>query len=60
MSVAQQAEPSIARPRAPWPLVVLAVLAILAAIYVARDVLIPIVFAVLLALLLSPLQRKLR
>jgi predicted PurR-regulated permease PerM len=48
------------RPRASWPLVVLAVLATLAALYVARDVLIPIVVALLLALLLRPIMRRMQ
>jgi predicted PurR-regulated permease PerM len=43
-----------------WPLVVLAVLGILAALYIARDVFIPLVFAILLALLMSPLLRRMR
>ncbi|HEX5104523.1 MAG TPA: AI-2E family transporter [Pirellulaceae bacterium] len=43
-----------------WPLMVLAVLAILAGLYFARDVLVPVAFAVMLTLLLSPLLRKLR
>jgi predicted PurR-regulated permease PerM len=54
------AEPRVPQSRPSWPLVVLAVLAILAASYAARDVLIPIAFAVLLALLLSPLLRRMR
>jgi predicted PurR-regulated permease PerM len=41
-----------------WPLWVLAALAILGAMYVARDVLVPIAFAILLALLLRPLLRR--
>jgi predicted PurR-regulated permease PerM len=43
-----------------WPLVVLAVLAIVGAMYLARDVLVPIAFALLLALFLSPLLRRMR
>ncbi len=46
--------------RASWPLVVLAVIAVIAAMYFARDLLIPIVFALLLALLLRPLMRRMR
>ena len=43
-----------------WPLAVLAWLGIIAACYFAREMLIPIVLALLLALLLMPLVRKLR
>jgi predicted PurR-regulated permease PerM len=56
----REAEPSALKPHPSWPLVVLAVLGILAAMFVARDVLIPVAFAVLLALLLSPLLRRMR
>jgi predicted PurR-regulated permease PerM len=48
------------RPPASLPLVILAWLGVLAALYFARDMLIPIVLALLLALLLMPLVRKLR
>ncbi len=48
------------RPRGSWPLIVLATLAILAALYFARDVIVPVVLAILLALLLRPLQRRMR
>jgi len=58
-AVIQEAERSVLRPRASMPLVVLSVLGVLTAMYVARDVLIPIAFALLLALLLSPLLRRL-
>lgn len=63
LSNANQAANSEAAPprrSASWPLVVLAVLAILAALYVARDVLVPITLAVLLALLLRPILRRMR
>ena len=50
----------MARPRASWPLVVLASLAIVAAAYFAGDVIIPVVFALLLALLLRPVMRRMR
>jgi predicted PurR-regulated permease PerM len=50
----------IARPRASVPLVVLAAIAAVAAMYFARDVLIPAVLAILLALLLRPLLRRMR
>src|SRR5262245_39320353 len=49
-----------ARLQASWPLVVLAVLAILAALHVARDLVIPIVVAMLLALLLRPIMRRMQ
>jgi predicted PurR-regulated permease PerM len=52
------AEAAPAKPS--WPLVVLAVLAIVGAMYLARDVLVPIAFALLLALFLSPLLRRMR
>jgi predicted PurR-regulated permease PerM len=48
------------RPLASRPLVVLAWLASLGAIYVARGVIIPVALAVLLALLLRPILRRLR
>lgn len=48
------------RPRASLPLVVLASMAVLAAMYVARDVLVPIAFAILLALFLRPVMRRMR
>jgi len=43
-----------------WSLRVLTVLAVVAALYVARDVIIPVVLAVLLALLLRPILRRIR
>jgi predicted PurR-regulated permease PerM len=49
-----------ARPRASWPLVVIATLAVIAALYFARDIAIPLVLAALLALLLRPLFRRLQ
>lgn len=54
------APPPDPRPLASWPVLTLASLAVLAAMYFARDMLIPIVLAVLLALLLMPLVRKAR
>lgn len=48
------------RPPASIPVLVLAWLGVLATLYFARDMLIPIVLALLLALLLMPLLRKLR
>ena len=54
------AEANAARPQASWPLVLLAILAIGAAMFFARDVLVPIVFAILLALVLRPLMRRMR
>ena len=50
----------IGRPKASWPLIIVAWLATLAALYYARDLAIPIVFAVLLTLLLRPLFRRLQ
>ncbi len=52
-------EPAV-QPRAAWSLVMLAVLAAIGALYLARDVLVPVVFAILLALLLRPVFRRLR
>ncbi|HUE74019.1 MAG TPA: AI-2E family transporter [Pirellulaceae bacterium] len=49
-----------ARPPASLALIVLATLAVLAALYFARDAIIPIVLAILLALLLRPLQRRMQ
>jgi predicted PurR-regulated permease PerM len=46
------------RPGVIWPLWILALLAVLSAMFVARDVLVPIAFAILLALLLRPFLRK--
>ena len=54
------AEVSPKQPASAWPLVVLAVLGILTALYVARDVFIPLAFAILLAVLLSPILRRMR
>jgi predicted PurR-regulated permease PerM len=48
------------RPRASWPLVVLATIAILAVLYVARDVIVPVVVAVMLGLLLRPVLRRMK
>jgi predicted PurR-regulated permease PerM len=48
------------RPKGSWPLVVLAGLAGVGALYLARDLLIPLVLAILLALLLRPLFRRLQ
>jgi len=49
-----------ARPNASLPLIVLAGLAIIGALYFAKDLLIPLVLAVLLALLLRPLLRRMQ
>lgn len=57
---ARQIPAGLVQSRMNWPQVVLAVLAILAALYVARDVLVPIAFAVLLALLLRPFLRRMQ
>jgi len=48
------------RPRASWPLMVLATIAILAVLYFARDIIVPVVFALMLALLFRPLLRRLK
>lgn len=48
------------RPVASWPSFILCSLAIIAALYFARDIVIPIVLALLLALLLKPLLRFLQ
>jgi len=48
------------RPSASRPLSVLAWLATIAALYLARDVIVPLVLAILLALLLWPILRRLR
>ena len=48
------------RPKASMPIVVLCGLAVIGAMYFARDLLIPLVMAVLLALLLRPLLRRMR
>lgn len=52
-----QAPVDIARPRASWPVLVLATIAVLAVLYVARDVVVPVVFALMLALLFRPVLR---
>ena len=56
----EEATAAAPSPSAGLSLTVLSGLAVLAAMYVARDVLIPIALALLLALLLRPLQRRLR
>jgi predicted PurR-regulated permease PerM len=48
------------RPRASWPAIVLAAVAILAVLQIARDVIVPTVFALMLALLLRPLLRRMK
>ena len=48
------------RPVASWPLVILAWIAVISVLYVARDLVIPVVLALLVALLLRPLLRRLR
>lgn len=48
------------QPRASISVRLLAILAVLAVVYIARDVLIPVVFAALLAILLRPLFRLLQ
>jgi predicted PurR-regulated permease PerM len=47
-------------PRPSWPLIVLGWGTILAGLYFARDILIPIVLAALLALLLRPILKRMR
>lgn len=49
-----------ARPFASLSLVILSVLAVLTAMYFARDLLVPLVYALLLALLLRPALRRMR
>jgi predicted PurR-regulated permease PerM len=48
------------RPRSSAAAVTLAALAILAVLYVARDVIVPVVFALVLALILRPLLRRMK
>lgn len=48
------------RQRASVPVMVLCVIAVLAAVYVARDLLVPLAFAALLTLLLRPLLRRMQ
>src|SRR5678815_38999 len=55
-----EADTLLPRPKGSFPLVVLAGLGIVVAIYLARDLLIPLVLAVLLALLLRPLLRRMQ
>src|SRR6185436_13723838 len=55
-----EADTLLPRPKGSLPLVVLAGLGIVVAIYLARDLLIPLVLAVLLALLLRPLLRRMQ
>ena len=52
--------PPMTRPRASSALLVLATLAVLAALFYARDIVVPLVLALLLALLLRPLQRRMK
>lgn len=54
----EEATAAAPSPSTGLPLMVLSCLAVLAAVYIARDVLIPVVLASLLALLLRPLQRR--
>ena len=51
---------SDSRPKASLPLVILSTLAIFGVMYVARDIIIPLAFAILLALLLRPAMRRMR
>jgi predicted PurR-regulated permease PerM len=48
------------RPVSGWPLIMLAWIAVVGALYVARDLIIPVILALFLALLLMPLLRRLR
>jgi predicted PurR-regulated permease PerM len=48
----------VARPKASMPVIVLATVAVLGVAYLARDVIVPAVFALMLALLLRPLLRR--
>jgi predicted PurR-regulated permease PerM len=48
------------RPVASQPLVIIAALAVIAALYFARDIVIPVVLALLLALLLKPILRRMQ
>lgn len=52
--------PERVRPASSWPALIIAWLGVLAGLYFARELLIPIALAVLLALLLMPLLRILR
>jgi len=56
----REATAAVADSRAALSLSILAGLVILATLYIARDVIIPVVLALLLALLLRPLQRRMR
>ena len=51
---------SAPRPKASLPLVILSTLAVFGVMYVARDIVIPLAFAILLALLLRPAMRRMR
>src|SRR5262245_7770524 len=57
---APEAELIAPRPQASWAAIVLAWAAITCGLYFARDVMIPVVLAALLALLLRPILRRLR
>jgi len=57
---ADEASAYPSRPRSSWALLVLSTIAVLAALYVARDVIVPMVFALLLALLFRPVLRHMK
>jgi predicted PurR-regulated permease PerM len=50
----------VPRPKASGPLVVVAVIAVLGVVYLARDIIVPTVFALMLALLLRPVLRRMK
>lgn len=57
---ASEAAAAVPRPPAAWPLVVLGWLGVLGAMFVAREIIVPVVLALLLALLLRPIMRRMR
>jgi predicted PurR-regulated permease PerM len=57
-SVTREEVELVPRPKASTPVVVLATIAVLGVLYLARDVIVPTVFALMLALLLRPLLRR--
>jgi predicted PurR-regulated permease PerM len=59
-TVTREAVEYVPRPKASTPIILLATIAVLGVLYLARDVIVPTVFALMLALLLRPLLRRMK
>ena len=57
-TVTREEAEHVPRPKASTPAIVLATIAVLGVLYLARDVIVPAVFALMLALLLRPLLKR--